>query len=156
MDIQQEDAEASRIIRWAQTKITNKIQYANSYFCCRLLNILEKTQQRNPTDQEFIDQMLAYIHRHIEDNIQVNDLANHFHFSEKHIHHLFKNAFNDTPKKFINSTKLTYIQYLLTSTNLSLQELTDKYKYSSVSHLIKCFKQKYGVTPTEYRNNHYQ
>lgn len=60
---------------------------------------------------------------------------------------------NISPKKFINDTKLNNVCFLLSTTSLTLQELGEKYYYASASHLANRFKQKFGITPTEYRKN---
>lgn len=151
LDVQKENDETDFIIRLFQTQIDQKIQYANSYFCCRLLDFLEKIKHQSRNTSEFVDQVLLYINRHIEENIKIKDIADFFHYSEKHIHHLFKTALNTTPKHFINNIKLDNVAHLLTTTSVSLQELADRYNYASISHLINNFKKKYGMTPSAYR-----
>lgn len=152
LDVQAENDETDFIIRLFQTQIDHKIHYANSYFCCRLLNFLEKISHHSLNGSEFIDQVLLYINRHIEEDVKIKDIADYFHYSKKHIHHLFKTSLNTTPKQFIINIKLDNIAHLLTTTSISLQELADRYKYASVNYLINNFKKKYGITPSAYRN----
>ena len=151
LDVSAENEAANFIIRLFQTRIEHNVKYANSYFCCRLLELLNKTQYNTVSNSDFVEQALIYINRNIESSLSVKDIAQHFHYSEKHIFHSFKSALNTTPKQFINGIKLTNIAHLLATTSISLQELSNQYNYASVSHLVNSFKKKYGITPTVYR-----
>ncbi len=151
IDIEEESNATDYVIRLFQTNIENNVKYANSYFCCRLLQLLNKIHPSQISNNEFIEKALAYINRNIETPLTVKDIANHFHYSEKHIYHLFKIALNTTPKQFINNIKLSNIAHLLTTTTAPLQELAMQYNYASVSHLVNSFKKKYGITPSTYR-----
>ena len=110
----------------------------------------------NPYTQkstELTEKIVLYINMHIEENLQVRDIADEFRYCEKHIRHLFKTTLGMSPKQYINKIKLENIRNQLSSSSLSLQELAEKYAYASASHLINNFKKEYGVTPTDYRNS---
>lgn len=156
IDEEEESNATDYVIRLFQTQLENNVKYANSYFCCRLLQLLNKIHPNTISNNEFIEKALAYINRNIETPLTVKDLANHFHYSEKHIYHLFNVALNTTPKQFINNIKLSNVAHLLTTTTISLQELATQYNYASVSHLVNSFKKKYGITPSTYRKTRSQ
>ena len=147
-----EIASVNKIIRLMQMEIPSKLRLANASFCYYLLELLEKFDPHTQKNNEVLDQMIVYINTNIEEKLHVADIAKHFHYSEKHIHHLFKNILNLSPKQFINNIKLENVCFLLSTTSMTLQEIADKYCFSSVSHLINSFKKKYGLTPLGYRN----
>lgn len=151
LDCEHENAEAIKIIQLLQTHMENKIQFANSYFCCRLLNNLDEI---NPTAQkkaELIEKILVYINQHIEEELQIRQIANEFRYCEKHIRYLFKTKLGYSPKQYINKLKLENVRHLLANTSMTVQELADKYFFSSTSHLINSFKKEYGLTPSAFR-----
>lgn len=152
-DAAAENTEATKIIQLIQTRIETKIHYANSYFCCRLLNYLEDINPYVKKSTELTEKMVYFINSHLEEDLQVRDIADEFRYCEKHIRHLFKTTLGMGPKQYINKVKLENIRNQLASTSLSLQELAEKYAYASASHLINNFKKEYGVTPTDYRNS---
>ena len=152
-DAETENAEATKIIQLLQTHIENRIHYANAYFFCRLLNHLESLNPNIQKSTELTEKIVLYINMHIEENLQVRDIADEFRYCEKHIRHLFKTTLGVSPKQYINKIKLENIRNQLSSSSLSLQELAEKYAFASASHLINNFKKEYGVTPTDYRNS---
>ena len=76
---------------------------------------------------------------------------NKIYFSRK-----FHETFGVTPTEQINSLKLDHAAYLLSSANCSLQECCDAIGISSLSYFIKIFKQKFGMTPTAYKQSQNQ
>ena len=152
-DAKTENSEATKIIQLLQTHIETKIHYANSYFCCRLLGYLEALNPYTQKSTELTEKMVVFINTHIEEDLQVRDIADEFRYCEKHIRHLFKTTLGMSPKQYINKIKLENIRNQLSSTSLSLQELAEKYAFASASHLINNFKKEYGVTPTDYRHS---
>lgn len=150
LDEKTEDAEHNKILRLLQMNQDNKTKLANSYFCYKLLDYLEKINPFLMRNTKIIDKFLLYINDHIEENILVKDMADAFFYSEKHVRTLFKNTLGTSPKQYITKVKLENIRQLLISTDVSLQTVTEKYSFSSVGHLINAFKKQYGVTPGSY------
>ena len=153
LDKEKENKDMDRLIRLLQTGLDSKLHYANALFTCKLLEFLQDVNYFERARSTLVDNIIEYINNHIETAILVEDLAKEFHYSKKHLHHLLKTTLNISPKQLINNVKLENICYLLTSTNMTLQELSDKYCFASVSHLINAFKKKYGVAPTKYRKS---
>ena len=98
--------------------------------------------------------MIFYINTNLEEELHVADIAEYFHYSEKHIYHLFITTLGVTPKQFINNVKLQNVCHFLESTDFSLQDLAEKCGFATTSHLINNFKKEYGMTPAAYRKLH--
>ncbi|MBQ3135645.1 MAG: helix-turn-helix transcriptional regulator [Oscillospiraceae bacterium] len=56
---------------------------------------------------------LAYINRHYTEPISVEEVSSHLGITKSHLHHLFAQFMNTTPKKYINLQRLTKAQWLL-------------------------------------------
>lgn len=151
LDVEEESDTSTRIIQLLQTQIASKIHFANSYFCCRLFSYLDEINPSEQKSTEIIERIIAFINSHIEEELQVRDIAKEFRYCEKHIRFLFKSKLGLTPKQYINKIKLENVRHLLSTSNLTLQEITDKYSFASVSHLINNFKTEYGLTPSAFR-----
>ncbi len=146
-----EDESANKIIRLLQMNLDNKTKYANSYFCYRLLEHLENINPIIQKSTELTDKIINHINNHIEAELRVKDIAETFHYSEKHIRSLFNSTLHISPKQYVIKVKLENVCHLLLNSDLTLQELAEKYCFASVSHLVNCFKKEYGVTPSTYR-----
>lgn len=140
-----------RVILLMQTQQENNLNYANALCAEKLFDVLGKIDYRQQKHNEKLDAIISYINSNIEKPLTLKDIASTFHYCEKHINHIFRTAMNVTPKKFIADTKLDNVCFLLTTTALTLQELAEKYSFSSASHLTNSFKKKFGCTPSEYK-----
>lgn len=64
----------------------------------------------------------------------------------------FKRITGKNPSDYLKESKLYRAKNLLLTTSSSVLDISYEVGYDSVSHFIKCFKKKYGVTPHKYRN----
>ena len=151
LHVDKEDDCANKIIRLLQMNLDHKTKYANSYFCFRLLEHLENIDPIIQKSTELTDKIINHINNHIEEDLQIKAIAQTFHYSEKHIRSLFNNTLHVSPKQYLIKVKLENVCHLLLNSDLSLQELAEKYCFASVSHLVNSFKKEYGVTPSTYR-----
>ena len=56
--------------------------------------------------------------------------------------------------KFITRKKLDKATVLLTTTDYSVESISDMLNFSNVSNFINIFKKRYGLTPAKYRKLH--
>jgi hypothetical protein len=61
LSVETEDENAYRIIRFLQMSIYNKTKYANSFFCFRLLDTLEKINPLTQKSNDLTDNIIKYI-----------------------------------------------------------------------------------------------
>ncbi len=108
----------------------------NSDFSCNLNIALECTR---------------YIHDHYHENIKLQDVANYFHVSERHISRTFEGYFGKTIKKTLNTIRISYAKNYLANTDYSIDEISDNIGFTSANVLYRLFKSSEGITPLEYR-----
>lgn len=155
LDASIENRYIDKVILLMQTHQKNNLNYANALCSEKLYETLGKINYSKYMHNERLDKILAYINTNIEKNLTLKDIAEKFHYCEKHLNHIFQATMHMPPKKFISDTKLDNVCFLLSTTSLTLQDLAEKYSYVSASHLANRFKQKFGITPTEYRKKYY-
>ena len=59
-------------------------------------------------------------------------------------------------KEYILTIKLDYAKRLLTTTTLTISEISEQAFFTDAKHFMRLFKQKNGLTPSQYReeNSH--
>lgn len=75
-------------------------------------------------------------------------------FSHGHLCRLMKKELGITPVKYVSNLRLQYAANLLTSTTNDVLSISTELGFSSLSHFITIFKQKYGISPSKYRNTY--
>lgn len=78
-------------------------------------------------------------------------LATLVNLSPSRFRHLFKHEKGTSPRQYLRELRLRKAEILLGTTFLSLKEIAEALGIISVSHLMKDFKERHGMTPGEYR-----
>jgi len=84
-------------------------------------------------------------------NINVLDIAEHCHISERTLLRRFKDATGFTPKQYIIQLKVEKAKQSMEQGKISIEEISDDLGYSDTSNFIKIFKKIAGVTPSEFK-----
>lgn len=63
----------------------------------------------------------------------------------------FKETFNDTAKNWLLLRKQEFVEHDITLSNLTFNEIAEKYSFSSTSYLVTFCKKYFGKTPNELR-----
>ena len=99
-----------------------------------------------------IQQAIAYINEHFLEQITLKDLAKQLSFSPNYLGMLFKKQTNSTFNEYLNTLRLKYACNLLSSSDISVKEISYASGYGSVEYFMYAFKKKMLMTPIEYRN----
>lgn len=78
-------------------------------------------------------------------------LAEKLEISEVYLRKLFHTYLSTSPKQYIQGERIKLAQKLLLGSTRSVSEIVERCGYLSESTFCRVFKQKSGVTPTEYR-----
>ncbi len=93
-----------------------------------------------------------YMHANYQNpNLSIQDLADHFYMSTRHINRLFKEFFGSSLTKTLTIYRINYVKNYLQDTDYSLDKIAEEVGLSSASVLSRLFKEIEGVTITEYR-----
>ena len=88
---------------------------------------------------------------HKEDDIFLSDIAKELGYTEYYLSRKFKNEVGSTFKEYIRNVRLEYSKFLLTNEIIPVREISERLKFTSQSYFTDRFKEKYGITPNEYR-----
>ncbi len=100
---------------------------------------------------EWLTQLLNRMHSPNNMGLSFHELCAPVNFSQVHINRMFKQYMNETIGNYFQSVKMEYAAKLLETTDFSVLEISSRIGYSSLSHFIHVFKEKFNCSPKEYR-----
>ncbi|MCR5312925.1 MAG: AraC family transcriptional regulator [Bacteroidaceae bacterium] len=103
------------------------------------------------TEDTRIQKVLKYIQAHLEEEINVDSLADVACLTTPYLIRQFKQSIGMAPLQYITHKKLEKAQLLLVTDYRSVQEIAHSVGYTDGSYFIRLFKKKIGMTPQEYR-----
>lgn len=103
-------------------------------------------------DKSFFENIMQIIDSHLQDtDLSVEFLSNSLGYSKRQFYRKLKDITDKTPADIIREYRLTIVERLLLTTQLSIEEIMDKTGFSNRSSFYKIFAQKFGMTPKQYR-----
>lgn len=119
-----------------------------------LFEMLNEEQFSNNENRK-VKEIIAYIELNYWDACLTNkEIANKFHYHPVYVNRLFKAYTNETLHQFIINFRLENAKELLVNSVLDITSISERVGFSSYSHFIKVFRERFGVPPKEYRKNH--
>lgn len=101
--------------------------------------------------------LLYYIYSHIDTDINMDELAHQFNISKFYMHKVFKEMFGINIYERIKSIRLQKAATLLITNKYStITEIASLCGYSSQTSFIRVFKERFHITPTEWRRGGYK
>jgi AraC-like DNA-binding protein len=102
----------------------------------------------------FKKSLLAYLEENVvRTDIKVQEIAEHFNYSESHFRFLFKKIFKTSPVDFVRQFRVDTAQRLIREGRLSITEIAFKVGFSSSQYFSQTFKKELGMSPREYRKS---
>jgi len=103
---------------------------------------------------KWLKNLLNNLEKEDEFNKPIEEITKNTNYSHGYICRQFKKYLNMSLKEYIIKTKLYYASNMLTSTEYSLEDITEKLNFSTVSNFIYLFKKEYNTTPGKYKKEH--
>lgn len=120
-----------------------------------LLELLRNTEKIEQNGQNQYERKLVFtVLRHIEENYRnanLSLLAEEYNQPIYYLSKLVKQSTGHTYKELLQLKRLNQASYLLSSTQLSISDIISAVGYDNTSYFHRVFKERYGVTPKEYR-----
>lgn len=101
-------------------------------------------------EKDFLNQFKHYVEERISDpDLNVVDVAKALSLSRVQLYRKVKSLSNYSPNELIRIIRLKKASYML-GTNIPIAEVAYQTGFSSASYFTKCFKEFYGINPSEY------
>ena len=84
--------------------------------------------------------------------LSITQLAASVYMSERHFRRQFEKIYQQTPKDYLMQIRLNAAIQKLLQTDLSVTSIALTCGFSDCNHFSRVFRQKFGISPTQYRN----
>lgn len=101
-------------------------------------------------ENDIINRALRYVAEHVCDKLSVGVVARGIGVSPSHLTALFHKSLNIAPGEYIRRTKLEESKQMIREGKMNFSQISKALSYSTVHHFSRQFKEKFGVTPSEY------
>ena len=100
---------------------------------------------------EFLQKTFEFVSKNFRYHISLEDIAKEMHVAPSYFSARFSKNAGCTFVCFLTSFRLNYSKQLLLTTDKSVTDICFESGFSSLSHFLREFKKKYGITPKSYR-----
>lgn len=107
--------------------------------------------QYDYSSSTYVEYALQYI-KYNYAHIKVNDIASYIGINRSYLTTIFKKQLNISPQEYLVSYRLKKAAELIRTTNMSIQDISTSIGYENALTFSKMFKQIYGLSPRNYRN----
>lgn len=147
MDFAQNEDESSRFIAKGYTY--QLIGHLCEHYT--LSHLDENLQKRNNHKLDRINTAVEYMHTNYSDEITTEQLSQLACLSQSHFCHIFKDVFSISAKAYLLEIRIKKAAELLSSTNMSVSDISTACGFSNASYFTRAFKKRTLSTPSEYR-----
>ncbi|OEK06004.1 hypothetical protein A8C32_19435 [Flavivirga aquatica] len=129
----------------------NLLQLLNDYLNLKFAS----DKNASPSKETMLLSIKSFVEEQITNpQLSIQQIAQTFKCSKRQLHKLFNDE-NCTINNYIRNSRLEKCKNDIENlglSKLSVSEIGYKNGFNNISNFIKCFKQKFGIPPGEYRN----
>lgn len=104
-------------------------------------------------DEMFLKKAIELVEKNLDNSdYSVETFSNDMCMSRMNLYRKLQSITGQKPTEFIRSIRLKKAAQLLTSTELTIVEISEKVGFATPSYFSKCFKEMFGVLPTQYHS----
>ena len=86
--------------------------------------------------------------------MSLSEISEQYHISSSHLSHIFKEITGYSTIDYLISCRLSAAKRLLSSTDINIKEIIYQCGFSDESNFSRMFKEKVGITPSEFRKRY--
>lgn len=125
-------------------------------WCANIINVLriyiDARLKQKASGNQFFSPVLEYMNAHLTENITTEKLAAIVYMQPTYFIRRFKEAYGMPPITYLGKLRLYKAMNLLSSSSLSIEEVSREIGITDTSYFSRFFRKNCGVTPSEYRS----
>ena len=95
---------------------------------------------------------IAYLERHYQESITVEQLAERSGLSVRHFNRLFQNTYHTSPGNYLLQYRIQKSEKLLHYTNMPIAEIAYQCGFNDSNYFSRQFRKIHGISPRQYRD----
>ena len=111
------------------------------------------TQSSKMSDY-YIQEAIHYMEQNFQNDISIEEVAAVCGINRSYLGKIFRNSIGRSPQEFLMNYRMVKATELLKLTTLSIADIGTAVGYGNPLHFSRAFKNIYGVSPREWRNEH--
>lgn len=104
-----------------------------------------------PRYSPLVEQTIAYINENLRSALTVSKIASDLYTSESRLQKAFRDEMGQPLGKYISDRLYFTAEQQLRTTDRSIKDISTELGYCDPFYFTRCFTQRYGVSPSEYR-----
>ena len=138
-----------QIVISSEIKVHYEIENKNSFINKEHIRTLSYNEQ------QFLTNLMNYVETiWNKPNFSVTEFSKPLGFSTSQVYRKIKSLTGKSPSGFIRDFRLNRALYLLHKRKGNVTDIARQTGFKSATYFSKCFKDKFGVTPTTYSKQH--
>lgn len=117
--------------------------------------IQDINKSRQSSSNKSFEQAKRWIVEHLAEDITIKKIADQVYMNPTYFSEYFKMQTGETVLDFLTRQRIESAKTWLSNTQLKLQEISNRVGYQDVKYFSKLFKQRVGLTPSQYREPYY-
>ena len=106
---------------------------------------------KSGTKAYYVNQVIRFIHAHYAEDVSIGGIAKSLNISEDYLGRIFKENTSFSINEYRNNFRIAQASQLLSDAGLAINEIARKVGIENQHYFSVLFKQKMGITPTQYR-----
>ena len=94
---------------------------------------------------------IQYINSNLSIELSLEEISKNTYVSKSTLTKYFKKELGVSIHKYIFDKIMCEIEQLLLQNKITIREISDRYNFYDQFYFSRCFKKRYGISPTEYR-----
>ena len=107
---------------------------------------------KNDRTPDLVKKLKKYLEENFKVNINNEDVGKIFSYHPNYVNRIFKEATGETLHSYLVQVRLKKALDMIIDGNMQISEVAAECGFSSYPYFIKCFREKYGVSPLKYRS----
>lgn len=124
------------------------------FFVILSMHIDQTNLLRQKCENSILEAVLAYIDGHYEQDISLEELAQHHKISSRYLRKIFMEHVGFSAVEYLTMLRIESAKDLLKNTSISISDIAMNVGYNSFQYFSMMFKKKTGISPKDFRNQY--